>query len=430
MNRILRQLLSLFILAFSAAGEHCHAQPVVLDRIAAVVGKEIILLSDVDAQVEFYVFNNRIDPNTPGLRQQVLDAMINEKLILSKALDDTTISVSDDEINNELDAAIAQRIQQIGSEKRLEELYGMPTSRMKREWRDEMRKQILTSKLWEIKKNAIAPSRRETEDFFGAYKDSLPKVPEEFELYHIFKIPQVGEATKNAVRQRARAILDSIRSGGDFGDFARRYSEDAGSASSGGDLGFARRGQFVKEFEEVVFSLKESQLGDVAETPFGFHIIQLLERRGESVHARHILFKVKQDTAGADSAVAFLKSLRDSAMQGSSFFELASRYSEDKESAPVGGLLGRFSVDQFDKSLRETVKDLKSGEISEPTEVAYGTSTGYHIVYVKRRIPEHATNLEDDWKRIEQFAAANKRNIEYQRWIAQLRSEIYWESRL
>lgn len=425
-----RTRIILFAVLFIGTGIQALSQQQVLDRIAAIVGKEAILLSDVDAQVEFYVFNNRVDPSTPGLREQVLDLMINEKLLLAKALDDTTIFVSDDEVNSQLEALINQRIQQFGSEERLTELYHMPISRMKREWRDGMRKQILSSKLWEAKNSTITVSKREVEEFYTQYKDSLPRVPEEVELYHIFQFPKVSAAARERIKAKAQSVLDSIKAGGDFADFAKRYSEETGSAASGGDLGFARRGQYVKEFEEAVFSLKENQLADIIETSFGFHVIQLLERRGESVHARHILFKVQRETADIEATKMFLLSLRDSALQGVNFGDMAKRHSEDKESGPMGGFMGKFALEQFDKSLLETVKNLKDGEISEPVEAPSGPSVGYHIIWLKKRIPEHTMSLTDDWKRLSELTTTYKRNTEYQKWIAQLRNEIYWEVKL
>ena len=139
MNKPYSRFAIVILCMFGTAHQGAFSQPTVLDRIVAVVGKECVLLSDLNAQVEFYVFNNRIDANTPGLQKQVLDAMINDKLILTKALEDTNITVTDDEVVNQLDALIAQRIQQAGSEQKLEEIYGMPISKMKREFRDEMR---------------------------------------------------------------------------------------------------------------------------------------------------------------------------------------------------------------------------------------------------------------------------------------------------
>ena len=430
MNKPYSRFAIVILCMFGTAHQGAFSQPTVLDRIVAVVGKECVLLSDLNAQVEFYVFNNRIDANTPGLQKQVLDAMINDKLILTKALEDTNITVTDDEVVNQLDALIAQRIQQAGSEQKLEEIYGMPISKMKREFRDEMRRQVYTQKLEQLKFGDLAISRREVEEFYTQYKDSLPRVPEELALCHIFKVPGVSDQARNAVKATAQAILDSIKAGGAFEDFARRFSQDPGSAVAGGDLGFARRGQFVKEFEEAVFGLQENQLANLIETQFGIHIIQLLERRGESVHARHILFKIQQDSAMSLRAIGFLKSLKDSLEHGADFSDLAKRYSDDKETGTLGGLLGSLTTDQFDKSLVHSVQNLKAGAISDPLEVDYGSSKGYHLVFVKKRIPEHTMNLADDWKRIEQLALAYKHNLEYQKWIKQLRDEIYWEARL
>lgn len=426
---------TLSILLIAAAGflprTVSLAQPAVLDRIVAVVGREPILLSDLTAQEEFYALNNRVDPATPGLQQQVLDAMINEKLMLASALEDTNIVVREDEVTNQLDALIAQRIQQVGSEKKLEEVYGMPISKMKREFRDETRKQLLVQNLQQSKFGSIDPSRREIEEFFTSFKDSLPVVPEEAELYHIFRIPRISESSKLRVKAKAQTILDSIRAGGDFADFARRYSEDKATASSGGDLGSWRRGQFVKEFEEAVFSLKDGELANIVETSRGFHIIQLLERRGEQVHARHILFKVGLDTTENDSTIAFLRTLRDSVLRlHSSFYELAKRWSEDKETGPVGGFLGDYPLTQFDQKLQDVVKGMKDGEISDPIGVSAGTTTGFHIIYLKKRLPEHPMTLETDWKRVEQLATSYKRTKEYQKWLKQLRSEIYWDVRI
>jgi peptidyl-prolyl cis-trans isomerase SurA len=420
----------LAVFAFLFIANIVKAQSTVVDRVIAVVGKEPILFSDLQAQMQFYIMNKSVDPNSPTLQQEVLDAMINDKLFLAKALEDTTITVSDDEVTNELDALLAQRVQQAGSEKRLEDIYGIPLSKMRREYRDEMRKQLYSRKLQQAKFGDITASRKDVEDFFTQYKDSLPRVPEELELYHIFKIPRVSDAAKNAIKDKARKILDSIKAGGDFADFAKRYSEDKGSGPGGGDLNFVRRGEFVKEFEEIVFSLKEKEITDPVETPFGIHIIQLLERRGEQVHTRHILFKIPEDSTSIQTTIDYLNSLKDSLKQGQSFYDLAKKYSDDKETAPVGGLIGKYPVTQLDESILATVKNMKEGEVSEPVQVAQGSAKGFHIIYLKRRIPEHTMNLADDWNRLEQLAINFKRTSEIQRWIKQLRDEIYWDVRL
>ena len=432
MNKISARLLLVLLLALAGAGAAAAQEQQVLDRIVAVVGKEFILLSDLNAQAEFFAFNNKVEPSTPGLREQVLDAMVNEKLVLAEALLDTNLVVTDEEIGQQLDALIAQRIAlpQIGSEKKLEEMYGMPISKMKREFRDDMRKQLLVQKLQQSRFGSLTVSRREVEEFFSTFKDSLPSVPEELELFHILRMPRIGAASKQLVLDRAKSILDSIKAGGDFADFAKRYSEDKGTAVDGGDLGSWHRGQFVKEFEEIVFTLKEKQLSDIVETSRGYHIIQLMERQGDLVHARHILFRVGVDSTGVRESIALLKVLKDSALAGTSFSDLAKRHSEDKESGPLGGLIGKYTVDQFDASVISAVGSLKAGEITDPVEVTTGTGVGYQIIQVKQRIPGHAMNLQDDWKRLEQLATGYKRNAEYQKWLKELRTRIYWNIRL
>ncbi|MFI5253163.1 MAG: peptidylprolyl isomerase [Bacteroidota bacterium] len=430
MNKKIRRQVSIALLSLFISFSIAASQPVALDRIVAVVGKEALLLSDLKAQTEFFVLNNHVDPNTPDLQKQVLDGMINEKLLLAKALEDTNITVTDEEVTTELDGVLAQRIQQAGSEKRLEEIYGMPLNRMKREFRDDMRKQLYIRKVQQAKFADVTASRDEVEKFFTQYRDSLPRVPEELELYHIFKIPKVSEGAKNLVKEKAQKILDSIKAGGDFADFAKRYSDDKGSAPGGGDLNFVRRGEFVKEFEEIVFSLKEKELSGLVETPFGIHIIQLLERRGEQVHSRHILFKIPEDSTSVKTTKDYLLALKDSLKAGRSFYDLANKYSDDKETAPVGGLIGRYPITQLDDDIIATTKTLKEGEVSDPVEVASGSAKGYHILYLKRRIPEHTMNLNDDWNRIEQLTVKFNQSTEYQKWLKQLRDEIYWDIRL
>jgi peptidyl-prolyl cis-trans isomerase SurA len=399
-----------------------------IDRIIAVVDKEIITESELMERVMLTALQNRLDPQDPELRKDVLDALIAEKLILAQAYIDS-IQVTDEEVTRQLDQQINALIQRAGSQERLEQVYGMPLARIKRESREIMRKQMLVARVRQAKENAIQISRREVEDFFHAYKDSLPRIPTEFELSHIFVSPKPDTAVEQQTRAFLAAVLDSLRKGADFAEFARRYSQD-GSAAAGGDLGWAKRGDYVREFEEVLFSLKENQISDIVKTQFGFHIIQLLGRRGESVHARHILRRIERGPASDSAAVIFLDSLRARILKGESFADLAKAYSEDPETRPLGGNLGRASIDQLQEPLASIVKDLKEGEISAPHRVPHGASYGYQIVMVRKRIPEHAPNLETDYRRIEQIALQFKKARISMEWIEELKKTIYWEVRL
>lgn len=273
-------------------------------------------------------------------------------------------------------------------------------------------------------------SRRETEEFFESYKDSLPKVPEELELSHIFIAPKTDTVHEEQTRMMLSTIRDSIAGGGDFADFAQRYSQD-GSSRSGGDLGWAKRGVvFVPEFEEVVFSLKENGISNVFKTEFGYHIVQLLERRGESVHCRHILMRVEKGPESDSAAVQQLRAIRERALKGEAFADLARNYSEDDETKSLGGDLGHVAVDQLEAEFAPVVKDLKPTEISEPHRVTLKSSYGYQIVLLRKRVPAHDVGLAEDFKRVEQMALFVKRNKLNAEWVEELKKSIYWEIRL
>lgn len=399
-----------------------------IDRIIAIVDKEIITESELTERVTLTALQNRLDPADPTLRKEVLDALIAEKLVLAQAYIDS-IQVTDEEVTRQLDQQINALVQRAGSQERLEQVYGMPLARIKRESREIMRKQMMVARVRQAKESTIQISRREVEDFFLAYKDSLPRIPEEFELSHIFVVPKPDTAIEQQTRAFMAALLDSLRKGADFAEFARRYSQD-GSAAAGGDLGWAKRGDYVREFEEAVFGLKENQISDIVKTQFGFHIIQLIERRGESVHARHILRQVEKGAASDSAAILLLDSLRVRVLNGESFSELAKAYSEDQETKPLGGNLGRASIDQLQEPLASIVKNMNEGEISAPHRVPHGASYGYQIVMVRKRIPEHAPSLETDYRRIEQIALQFKKARISMEWIEELKKHIYWEVRM
>ncbi len=398
----------------------------VIDRIAAVVDTSIILESDLRAQEQFLALNNRIDPNTPGLRDQVLQTMINERLFIAKAVEDSVV-VTDEEVQQQLDAAIQQRVMQFGSEAKLEEMYKMPISRIRREYRDEMRKSLLSQRLQQQRFGSASIGRFEVEQFFNTYHDSLPPVPDEVQISRIVVTPHANEKTKAEARLRAQLILDSLHAGADFVALAKRYSEDPGTTAQGGDLGLVRRGQFVKEFESAVFSLSDGEISRIVETQFGYHIIQLIARLGDAVHARHILIRIPKTHEGDSTAIALLDSLKTVALANHNFADLAKQFSEDKETNLIGGSLGTVDLDQLDKSWSADVSPLKDGEISKPFRVAVGNSYGYQIILMKKRITAHTMSLDTDYPKIETLALNYKRNADYLKWIEELRKSIYWK---
>ncbi len=427
MNKTLRRHILLVAMAFGCCN-FSYSQTTI-DRIVAIVGKEIITLSDLNLTVQSMAVQDKLDPQSPELHDRVLEGMINEKLVLAQAIEDSVV-VTNDEVTDRLDRQLKLLVQQAGSEQRLEEMYNMPISRMKRDFRELIRNQLMVEKIRQTRQASLSVTRRDVEEFFAAHKDSLPTIPKEYELSHIFIKPKPDSAVTQAVYKKALAVLDSIKNGGDFASFAKRYSTDPGSAPGGGDLGWFRRGVFEKEFEEAAFSLKDGELSKPIKTTYGYHIIQLVERRGESVHTRHILFSIEQSKADDDSTIAALRRLRARAIAGESFGVLAKNYSEDPESKDIGGDLGKIQVDQIESSFMEVLTPMKSGEISDPVKVPLGNSYGYHIVWIRSISPEHAMNLNDDYRRLEQLALQFKTNENFQKWVDEMRKNIYWEKKM
>jgi peptidyl-prolyl cis-trans isomerase SurA len=403
----------------------------VIDKIVAVVDDEVILKSELDFQVNLLSAQRNVDPNVAGFKQAVLNSLVEEKLVFAQANLDSII-VSDEEVNQRIDYQIDMFIQQYGSREKVEQVYGMSIEKIKREMKDDVRKNLMVQRLREKNFANVEVSRREVEEFFQKYKDSLGVIPEKVKISHIYRNPKASDEVKKQSHQIAQAILDSIKAGADFSEMAKRYSEDPGSAAQGGDLGFVKRGVFYPEFESASFSLETGEMSDVIESPAGFHIIQLIEKRGESIHTRHILIKIKTDDKADLNTIDFLSELRDSILkkQGT-FVEFAKKYSEDKETSVFGGELGTFYMNQLDKTLLDAVSKLKEGEISFPRRIEYAPGNyGYHIVYLESRIPQHNASLEQDYGEIKRIADEYKKQEKYQEWIGELKEKIFWEIRL
>jgi peptidyl-prolyl cis-trans isomerase SurA len=421
----------LVVCAATAHAQQMNGQQQTLDKIVAVVDKEAITLSDLIFSVQQYAVQNKLDPASPEIQSRVLDGMINDKLILAQAIEDSVV-VTDEEVADRLERQLNMLIQRVGSKEKLEEVYGMPLTRIRRDfqYREMIRKQLLIEKVQQARNAALTVSRREVVEFFETYRDSIPKVPTEYELSHIYIQPKPDSTVIHAAYERALAMIDSVKAGVDFADLAKRYSIDPGSASQGGDLGWVRRGLFVKEFEEAAFALKDKEISKPVKTQFGYHIIQLLERRGESVHPRHILLPIEQSKANDDSTIAFLNRLHDRPDAKETFAVMAKKYSEDNDTKDIGGDLGKVALDQIDPSYVDVVTAAKSGEITAPAKLTVGSKYGYHIIYVRSIVPEHIINLDADYHRLEQLALQMKTAAQYQKWVEEMRKNIYWEKKL
>ena len=398
-----------------------------LDRIVAIVGNDIIMLSDIQGHLAMLSQQDpNLDVNDSKIYKKVLDALINEKLVVAKAIEDSVV-VSDDEINQRWDYQLQRFVQYYGSEKRIEDIYGMSIAKIKAEYKDEIKKQLLAEKIRAEKFGEIKVTPREVEEFFQNYKDSLPMIPSSIEIFHIVKYVEVDKKSKEDVYELANRVRDSIINGGDFTDFAKRYSADKGSASSGGDLGWFSKGKLFREFEQAAFSIRVGEISKPVETPFGFHLIETLNRNKDSVMTRHILFKFGQSDEDKESAKKFLLEIKNRVTNGESFLELARKYSEEKETQSFGGLLGKFPLNQIPASLKEIADKLKIGECSDPIIYTTNPKTAFHIIYKDNFRGEHTASLKDDYPELEKLAIAYKQNNLYMEWIENLKKTMYWE---
>ncbi len=397
----------------------------VLDRVVAVIGDEIITESELQLQL----LQAKAQTDDPDIRRRVIDAMMNDKLVLAQAVIDS-VEVPEEEVTRRLDMQIKQMTRYYGSERRLEQVAGMSVSEMKREYRDDIRKRLMIEMIQQQKFGTMDVTHREVLEFFETYRDSLPPVPEQVELRQIAMFPRVIESFRAQARQQAESLLDSITAGVPFEELARRHSDDPGSARNGGNLGLARRGVFVKEFEEAAFALEPGEVSDVVETQFGFHIIKLLEKAGEAVRAQHILIKVEKTGESDQIVIDSLNALRQRILDGADFEEMAKQYSEDEETRKFGGALGLVEVQELSDDMKEIQQELREGDISEPVKIDLDRDYAYAIVQLVRRIPPHPATLEDDYQRIANFAKIFKQNREYEQWLQSIKENVYWEVRI
>jgi peptidyl-prolyl cis-trans isomerase SurA len=313
-------------------------------------------------------------------------------------------------------------LQQAGSTEKLEEYYGAPMAKIKKDFKKQIENRFRIDMLKQKRFGEMKISRREVEEFYQSYSDSLPTIPPTVDISHILLELGPSEESLQEAYTKILNIQNRLNEGGDFEQLAKEYSEDPGSASKGGDLGFVNRGDFVKEFEEVAFALEEGEYSDIVQTQFGFHIIQLLEKQGEKIHARHILVQLKPTEKDEQAVIQKLDAIRDSLINNEATWEeMALKYSDDPNVEEDKGHLGKYQTNSFQiEGFEKVSKSLEMGEISQP----FKTEFGYHIVKLNNRETEREVSLSKDWQQIEQLALEFKRDREFKNWVASLRESI------
>jgi peptidyl-prolyl cis-trans isomerase SurA len=407
----------------------------IIDQIVAVVGNQIIKQSDINSQLQQLQNQLKEQGDTTKINEcEILEDLIFEKLMLDQAQRDS-IEVSEAQVEAELDRRIRFFVMQIGSEKKLEEYYGKSINSIKDEFRTAIKNQLLIQQMQQKITGNVTVTPAEVKAFYNRFpEDSLPFVNAEVEIGQIVVEPTISKEAKAAAKEKINTLRERILKGENFSTLAILYSEDPGSARKGGELGLVPRGTFVPEFEAAAFNLKPGEVSKIIETEFGYHILQLIERRGEQINVRHILITPKLDGSDLlraknriDSIYAILKA------DTLSFAEVAIRYSDDKATKDNGGLIinpltntTRFEMNQIDPSIFFVIDKLKVGEFSEPQIFqTQGGKQAYRILYLKTRTEPHRANLKDDYQRLQEAALAFKQNEITRKWISKKLQTTY-----
>ena len=434
-------IIALMLLALPMMAQ--NRQPQVIDKVVAVVGKNIILQSDIENQYIQYRMQGLTDGTGKEVRARILEDLLLQKLMLNQAEMDS-VTVTDDQVEAQMDQRIRYFVTRLGSQEKLEEQFGKTMSEIKDEVRqavkDQMQQEQVQAKIMEN----VVVTPKEVKDFFNDIpSDSLPMIQPEYELVQIVKRPPISIDEKLQVKDRLYQIRKRILEGeSSFSTMAVLYSEDPGSARQGGELGFAGKGVYATEFENVAFNLHDGEISDVVETQFGFHIIQLIERRGETVNCRHILLTAKVPVEALEKAQLLLDSVAGLIRNGDMTFEEACKKFSDDDSKSNGGYLTNVGtggnwlsmqdMQQLEaeypeyKNLAFVVSRLEVGEVSDPLPMTTNENNdAFRLVMVKRKTEAHQANLKDDYNLIQNWALGQKRQAAIGKWVSNKAAKAY-----
>ena len=421
-------------LIFLWASLNVLAQPKVADKIIARVDNYIILKSDLELAYQNYISNG--SPDTPDTKCFLFRQLIMNKMMVAQAEVDSVI-VEKDRIDSELERRMDYFMQQIGSEEKFEKHFGKTVNQMKEELRPDITEQLTTQEMQKHLTKDVKITPHQAKKFFDAIpKDSIPFFPTEVEAGQIVKLPEVSQEIKNQVKADLVALKNKILAGEDFEKLARVNSEDLGTASRGGNLGWFGRGQLAPEYEAMSLSLKEGEIGEPVESEFGFHLIQLLERRGNRFNTRHILIRPKPVKADLARARVFLDSIRTLILSDSIEFEkAASKFSKDKATRMNGGLFKDYennttkiftSSRVLDYVVFKTLDSMKVGNITPPLD--FRTEDGkdaVRLLYLKSKTLGHYASMETDFEKIYNFAIGEERNKVIMKWFEKTRKKLF-----
>ena len=414
------------LLLFSCFPFTCLRGQSTIDEIIAIVGKEIIMRSDLEAEYANYAAQYNTMDNEDETRCLIFEQLVKQKLYQHQA-DVDSIVISDQEVDARVTYQINYWLSQVGGNtKIIEDAYHKTMDEIKKDMREIIRNQMIAERIQQDITANVTITPSEVKRFFDRIPyDSLPTVEPSYEYGHIVKMPPVNEDEIANIKKRLMEYRERVLRGEKFSMLARLYSDDPGSASKGGELGFVERGALYPEFEAVAFNLKSGEISEVVQTKAGYHIIQMIERRGDKVNVAHILLQPKPSADEQVKAIEYLDSVRQVIIdQKMDFSKAALEFSDDMNKNSGGWCVNpynnsyKFEKDYIDASTYATLSKLIPGEYSQP--VAYVNEDGkmsYRIIYMKSKVAAHKPNLKEDYDLIKGAALEEKKQGMMEKWL-------------
>lgn len=433
MNRILGSLL-LMVVSFSAWSQ--NKPGMVIDQIVGVVGDNIIMQSELE--IEFAQLKKELPDANDSFKCEILKQHLNEKIMLCKAQLDSVV-LSDERVEQELERRIAYFASQTpGGIQGLEEYYGKSITEIKATNRDKIREGLLVQEVQQTALKDVKVTPNDIKKFYNemAEVDSLPFYSAEVEVAQIIIEPKVNKEAKEMAYEKILELRNRIVAGEDFNTMALIYSDDKGSAIQGGELGYFGRGAMVPEFEAAAFRLRPDSVSKIIETKFGYHILKLINRKGDNINARHILIRPKIFTTDVDLAKQKMDSILWQIKIDSITFERAAKkYSDDAPTKSSGGFITesgtgttRVPIDELEKSLYFRIEGMKPGEISEPELITLpgpDRQQAWRVFYLKSETKPHRANLKDDYQKFQVMAENRKKAKALADFISRSKKQFY-----
>ena len=417
------RLTNIFLIFFTA---QTFAQQQHIDGVAAIVGENIILKSDVSQVVGMTALQQGLDVSKDvdvlmKLQEGVLSSLIDQKVILEMAKLDS-IEIADKDVENALDQQVENFILRAGSEDVAETMLGQSLSDFRREFWYDMRDRLITEQYQQQLIMSVNINRDGVFNFYEEYKDSLPDFPIKMKIRHLLTRIKAGEESKKSALFEIKQIRDRILNGELFSDLAKAFSDDPGSKNNGGSLGYIRRNQMVKEFETKAYTQEINSISDPVETVFGYHILETTEKSGEKIKVRHILISPEVTEKDESLAYKYALSLRDSSTNLNKFKKLVFEKSEDDQTQKIGGDLGWITPNNSPiPEISEVLGLLEVGECSRPVK----TSFGYHLLWLEEVRPGGKPSLDLHWTEIEEIALNHKRMMFFKDLVSEARNKFF-----